>query len=385
MRVTLAFLAMPLLLAATAGACSSSSVGSRPSDAGHEDAYKADSGKAACAPGGAGVTDDTAFPATVDAFCQVSLIEATITPTSATVVPYDLNTPLFSDYAVKFRTVWLPPGTKVSYAAEGRFVFPVGTVITKSFGWPADFTKTGAPVHWAETRVLVNTPKNGWVAAAYEWNSAQSEAQLALGGDVLEFSFVGANGKTESPKYLIPSQAQCRKCHANDGVFITLGPSAAQLNGTYVYATGAKNQITAWSELGILSGAPSPSRAPLAPVWNDPKTGTVEERAREYLDANCSYCHNGKGEARTTGLVLLAGEMTPAVYGVCKSPVAAGKAAENQKYDVVPGHPELSILAYRMTATEPSIAMPELERSLEHVEGVELVSQWITGLPGSCP
>ena len=26
------------------------------------------------------------------------------------VVPYDLNTPLFSDYAAKLRTVWMPAG-----------------------------------------------------------------------------------------------------------------------------------------------------------------------------------------------------------------------------------------------------------------------------------
>jgi hypothetical protein len=83
--------------------------------------------------------------------------------------------------------------------------------------------------------------------------------------------------------------------------------------------------------------------------------------------------------------VLLLTESDPYTLGVCKPPVAAGKAAATQKYDVVPGQPGASILVYRMTSTEPSVAMPELGRSLEHVEAVDLVSQWITGMSGGCP
>jgi uncharacterized repeat protein (TIGR03806 family) len=343
--------------------------------------------KAPCAPGGAGVTSNASFPATVDAFCQVSIetATATVTPHDATVVPYDLNTPLFSDYAVKFRTAWLPSGASVPYDAQDLFTFPVGTVLTKSFGWPADFRTEGAPVHWAETRVMVNTAESGWTGGAYEWNEAQTEATLVAGGDVLSFSFVGADGTTESPSYLVPSQAQCRKCHANEGTMTTLGPSAGQLNRTYAYAGGSNNELAEWAKRGILSGAPAPASAPVLPVWNDTTTGTTDQRARAYMQANCSYCHNGNGEARTTGLVLLASEMDPAAFGVCKSPVAAGKAAENQQYDVVPGQPSESILIFRMAATKPSIAMPELGRSLEHVEGVQLLSDWVMGLPGSCP
>ncbi len=31
------------------------------------------------------------------------------------VVPYDLNTPLFTDYAHKLRTIWMPKGTSAKY------------------------------------------------------------------------------------------------------------------------------------------------------------------------------------------------------------------------------------------------------------------------------
>ena len=49
------------------------------------------------------------------------------------VVPYTLNTTLFSDHALKHRTIWMPAGEQIQYTAEGVFDFPVGTAITKSF------------------------------------------------------------------------------------------------------------------------------------------------------------------------------------------------------------------------------------------------------------
>jgi hypothetical protein len=70
---------------------------------------------------------------------------------------------------------------------------------------------------------------------------------------------------------------------------------------------------------------------------------------------------------------------------VCKQPVAAGRASSNLMYDVVPGQPDQSIVIYRMNATEPSVAMPEIGRSLVHTEAVSIVRDWISGLQGTCP
>ena len=51
--------------------------------------------------------------------------------------PYDLATPLFSDYAQKLRTISLPPGTSASYSANDVFDLPVGTILTKTFYYSA--------------------------------------------------------------------------------------------------------------------------------------------------------------------------------------------------------------------------------------------------------
>ena len=360
-------LLLPLAIAAAlSGACGSSGGGGGP-----------------CTPGAAGVDTSGNFPSSLAAYCMVSIQNAAVTP-GAGVTPYDLNTPLFSDYAVKYRTVWMPPGATAPYQATDTFDLPAGTVLTKSFGFPADLRVAGAPVKWVETRVYVNTTK-GWKGTSYTWDDAQQSATISPGGEILDLSFIDSTGKTQSPHYLIPSQAECPKCHANEGTATPLGPRADQINRTFTYSTGAENELAHWASIGLLSGAPAPSKAPVLPVWNDPSTGTVAARARAYLQANCSYCHDGDGEARTTGLVLTDTESNQMAWGVCKPPIAAGKAAIGEKYDIVPGHPEQSILIYRATSTLPSIAMPEIGRSLEHVEGVALLSEWVSGLTGTCP
>src|SRR5579859_6860446 len=97
-----------------------------------------------CKSGAAGVDKGGELAPSLDAYCTVSIDGGAVVP-NAEVTPYDVNTPLFSDYAVKFRTVWLPPSTSVSYNAQGRFEFPIGTVITKSFGFPADLRDCRSP------------------------------------------------------------------------------------------------------------------------------------------------------------------------------------------------------------------------------------------------
>ena len=39
---------------------------------------------------------------------------------NAGVIPYDLNTPLFTDYALKLRTVWMPEGEGAGYRERGE-------------------------------------------------------------------------------------------------------------------------------------------------------------------------------------------------------------------------------------------------------------------------
>ena len=125
---------------------------------------------------------------------------------------------------------------------------------------------------------------------------------------------------------------------------------------------------------------PDLATVPKAPVWNDPNTGSLNDRARSWLDINCAHCHHPDGPAATSGLNLSVHEKNPTAWGVRKTPVAAGRGSGNRRYDILPGHPDQSILLYRLESTDPGVMMPEVARKVTHREGVALIRAWISTL-----
>ena len=57
------------------------------------------------------------------------------------IVPYDLITPLFSDYAFKARFVYVPEGKSAEYDTTQVLQLPVGSCLIKNFYYPEDFNK----------------------------------------------------------------------------------------------------------------------------------------------------------------------------------------------------------------------------------------------------
>ncbi len=300
------------------------------------------------------------------------------------VVPFDLNTQLFSDYAHKRRFVYVPEGQAAQYRAATAFEFPVGSVIVKTFSYRADERDPSIGERLIETRLLLRRADR-WVAVTYRWNDAQTDAVLRLVGDDVPVAWLDADGVERALTFHVPDANQCKECHAEVTPFVTpLGPKARNLNKVFAYEDGEENQLTHWTRLGILTGAPSPDVAPRAAVFDDPSSGSLDERARTYLDVNCSSCHNRGGLARTSGLYLTIDEQDPTALGICKSPVAAGGGSGDRRYDIDPGHPERSILTSRMESTQAGVAMPELGRALVHGQAIEVLNDWIRAMPGSC-
>jgi uncharacterized repeat protein (TIGR03806 family) len=319
------------------------------------------------------------------------------------VIPYDLNTPLFSDYAHKLRTVWMPPGTPAKYEDKEGFDFPVGTIITKTFYYPlakgagsnsSSVARTDEEVQLplrldrvrlVETRVLVRRT-SGWQAFPYVWNSAQTDAELARTGDAKALELVADDGGREPFTYVVPNENQCAGCHVVDlktKQIAPIGPKARHLNRDYLYGDLRENQLTHWTKLNYLAGAPEASQAPKNADWRDAKQ-PLDSRARAYLDINCGHCHNPKGPANTTALDLTIFATGDRYLGVCKPPVAAGRGTGDHFFDVVPGKPDASILPFRMQSSEPGVMMPEQGRTTSHKEGVALIKQWIVEMPGIC-
>lgn len=296
------------------------------------------------------------------------------------VLPYELNTALFSDYAQKRRYLYVPSGQSATYKAEGAFEFPVGSVLVKTFEYHARQNDDASPVRTLETRLLVRTA-SGWSARPYIWNAKGTEAILTPVGGPIGVDIHDARDKLLSIAYRVPNQNQCKTCHLTGGALAPIGPKAANLNRdyAYAYAGGVQNQLVQWTKLGILRGAPDPAQAPKNADFSNLSL-SPQARARAWLDINCGHCHKPDGSASNTGLFLTATTTDPSQLGIGRRPVSAGRGSGELLFDIVPGHPEQSILLHRMQSTEPGVAMPELGRTLVHQEAVDAIRTWIRGM-----
>lgn len=281
------------------------------------------------------------------------------------VKPYKLSTPLFSDYAEKYRYAYVPAGKRIAYRADGVIAFPVGSVLIKSFGYPADLRKPSENLRVLETRLLIHRA-SGWVALPYVWNADGSDATLKRAGTRIDVSWTHLDGQVKSISYAVPNVNQCKGCHSLDGAMMPIGPKARNLDEGFL-RTAAIDGL--------------PTKIDPIPVWNDPASGSLAARARAYLDVNCAHCHNPRGPASNSGLFLNWGQADRVALGIGKRPVAAGSGAGQFSFDVAAGHPESSIMLYRLASIEPGIAMPELGRATAHAEGLALLTQWIKAMP----
>ncbi|WP_153913640.1 SO2930 family diheme c-type cytochrome [Shewanella sp. TC10] len=354
-----------------------------------------------CEASGSNVSWDALLKANCPNLSDYNLFADMTNPTDApnsNGLAYDLNTPLFTDHATKYRFVYLPDGTTANYSENESFDFPVGTVISKTFALPADTNARGfANEDLIETRLLIHR-ETGWSALPYVWKADKSDAVLAKAG-AIQGKQVTHKGEMLSFDYVVPSMNQCKQCHQfkadadSNAVFMPIGPKARHLNRDYVYSDGSMNQLTKWQSAGMLQGLPTLSDVDMVPEYQDGDEDNIASMsdtelmaaAKGYLDINCAHCHRPEGNASNTGLKLeywrSYDEDAGFSHGTCKSPVAYGGGTLG--FDVVPGNPEESILHFRMETNDPGDRMPEIGRSLSHDEGVALINEWIKRLPAA--
>jgi len=290
-------------------------------------------------------------------------------------LPYDLNTPLFTDYSSKLRFIHIPEGESAEYREREVLDFPDGTILVKNFFYSETQLEKGE-TRIIETRLLIK--ENGsWIALPYIWNEEQSDAFLEITGGSVP---VRLSGMDQPFEYLVPTMLQCKSCHELNGDIMPIGPTVRQLNRNYPYAQGVANQLQKMVDMQWLENHPDNQKWPKIAKWDDKKNYSVNERARAYLDINCGHCHRPGGPGKNSGLDLTVYAQGEHSLGIFKAPVAAGAGSGGLNYDIVPGAPEKSILLYRMESNDPGIKMPELGRGLIHKEGIELIEKWIKSL-----
>ncbi len=303
------------------------------------------------------------------------------------VIPFEPIAVLYADESLKARYIAVPDGASITFDPTERWTFPLGTTLIKTFYFYDDARDPSAGQRLLETRLLVNR-ETGWESYIYVWNESQTEARFERLGAWVELDRINESGATVATRYRVPNKNQCSSCHEQSDVVVPLGPRAFQLHSEYDYggATGRRNQLEYWAELGILSGVPADLAAQFALSDYIDGAADLTARARSYLEVNCAHCHSDGGAADSSGLRLSVSVTEPGELGVCRRPVAAGAGSGGFFFDIVPGTPEESIMVFRMASTDPEIKMPELPTQLADDFGVQLISEWIRAMsPTGCP
>lgn len=290
-------------------------------------------------------------------------------------IPFTVNSPLWSDGAAKVRWIAVPgDGTasdphadRIGFQPTGAFRFPAGTVLVKHFEWNVGQRDPRA-VRRLETRVLVVTENDQVFGFTYVWNDAQDEAFLIDERLEQEITVTTADGQTRRRTWVYPSRNDCLRCHNANAGFV-LGVNARQLNGEYSFGeTGVRdNQLRAWNHIGLfhpaLDEADIDSLPRLTPV--DAAGVRPADRVRSYLDANCSHCHQPGGvhyvpfDARFD------------------TPLAQQHLVNSL---LLPGDPGRSKLLQRVASRESAVQMPPLATSQVDTAAVAAIEEWIHSL-----
>jgi uncharacterized repeat protein (TIGR03806 family) len=304
------------------------------------------------------------------AFADVAALE--VTPG---ILPYSVQTPLWSDGAQKQRWMALPSGGHIGFSERGAWTFPEGSVFIKHFGMALD-ERTPDVVRRLETRFLVAARGGGYFGLVYRWDDDQRDAHLLLDGDEETLQIVQPDGSVREQRYTYPSQRACNACHS-EGAGYVRGVRTGQLNGGFEHGDG--NQLAAWEARGLFD-TPAPETESgeherLAALGDE--SAPLEARVRSYWDVNCASCHNAASPLRSWD----ASFSTPLeAQGVLLAPPHGGPRPDGVRL-IVPGDPERSLIYLRSGSLEPSLRMPPLLKNRIDQRYVELLRAWIESLP----
>ena len=244
-----------------------------------------------------------AFPPVLSATGAFSNV-STLAPSTG-LIPYTVNSPLWSDAAIKSRWIAVPndgpPYTsdeQISFVPVGEWTFPNGTVFVKHFELTVNEI-TGARKR-LETRLLVRNATMAVYGVTYKWRADNTDADLLPGASPLDedIPITTSTGTTRIQRWTYPSRGQCLVCHNSIAKYV-LGVKTHQLNGNFTYPSTGRtdNQLRTFAHVGLLNPTPNEAEIPtfLKSVAVTNTSVPVQYRMRSWIDANCSQCHRPGG------------------------------------------------------------------------------------------
>lgn len=276
-------------------------------------------------------------------------------------IPYQVESQLWSDSAEKERYLAVPDNQTISLAANGDFLFPVGSVLMKHF-------KLGDK--YIETRLFARG-ELGWQGFSYEWRDDQTDANL----------LTDAKAKLiDAIQWQYPSPGQCLICHTQVANF-ALGPEALQLNANMHYSVSntTANQLDTLTHIQLFS-SPLTAQQKTEKLFSlTDASATLAQRARSYMHSNCAGCHSPNGPT-PTNLDLRFTTVLSATNACNALPLVGDLGIGNARL-IAPGEPARSIVVERMKRRDGN-QMPPLASHLVDEMAVGLITEWISALTG---
>ena len=307
--------------------------------------------------------------------------------TAGGLIPYLPISPLWSDGAGKIRYVSVPnggspltPDEQITFTPTGNWSFPAGTVFVKTFTLQTNQSDPNS-IRRLETRLLVRDKNATIYGVTYKWRPDNSEADLLTTSSNENIAITTPGGVITQTWYY-PSPTDCLTCHTPQANFV-LGLSTRQFNGNCTYPSGiTDNQLRTLNRLGLFN--PAIDEAGITNLGRlyalTNQTASLENRARSYLDSNCSQCHQPGGSGPTFDARF---ETPLANQNIINGVLTKGDLGYDNARVVVPKDTLRSVLFDRMNTNDATIKMPPLARNLIDTNAMQIFAAWINSLPGT--
>jgi hypothetical protein len=333
-------------------------------------------------------------------------------------VPYDLTTPLFSDYTLKYRSVYLPPGespapwrdTPLEATTDRAFAFPVGTVVTKTF---ADAPRTCATLRsgGASHRDAPARARARRLEGAARTSGTRSRRTPATGahrtgqrgarvdphrrrGPVHHELRGPQRGRLPSLPRRGPGRMDLHRSSRAGAACGTSPTGTASPSGpARGLARPGPHRSTAGRLAGRGSGL-SPVASTMAAPWRiwrsvEDDGPALDRHVRAYLDANCASCHNPNGDTERGRSRLPAPHRRRGQAGRVQEPRRRrlGGPGWAGPTTSCPGRSDASVLVFRIESEFHRGAQPRQPADAPHRplpagtrRGSELIRSWIEWL-----
>lgn len=296
------------------------------------------------------------------------------------VIPYQISAEHWEDGLIAQRWAALPGLESAFLHRDGNATFkapiayPEQSVFVKTISLPGN--GSDQPDRRIETQIL-HIHEGFSRGYSYRWNDAQTDADLVeANGEEIVVRWK-QNDRKHSLVRRLHSRAECARCHNQWNSFV-IGFTPAQLDRQVSFQEKSVDQLKLLGHWGIFTPELlENSKSRLINPY-DETAGSLDQRARSYLDTNCAHCHRMSGGG-STNIELVIEHPLEKTKLVSKKPLQGSLGLYHAEI-VAAGDPYRSVLFYRLAKTG-SGHMPHIGAHKVDTRGLQLIHDWIQQIP----